>query len=235
MQAAKPGLWISITQISVQLALNMQPVNRKTELFQIFAKHARRWSPVLHAWTKIFLIRIAVRTGCKKSGRFRMQPSGFSVANERTSNFEMTKKVLFICTGNYYRSRFAELLFSALASQKNLDWNSDSRGLALGISNVGPVYPGVLDRLKALGYPAQTESRFPVRLEMADLETADLIIAINESEHRPLMSQRFGQWADRASYWDVPDLNLMNAGTAFSQIEKHVTSLIHDLQNQHSS
>jgi protein-tyrosine phosphatase len=147
----------------------------------------------------------------------------------------MTKKVLFICTGNYYRSRFAEMLFNALASQKNLDWTADSRGLALGASNVGPVYPGVLSQMKSLGLPVEIETRSPIRLEMADLQSADLIVAIHESEHRPLISQHFGPWADRASYWDVPDLNLMTAKDAFSNIEKHITRLMQELQNHHTS
>ncbi len=112
----------------------------------------------------------------------------------------MTKKVLFICTGNYYRSRFAEMLFNALATQMDLDWSADSRGLALGSSNVGPVYPGVLGRLQSLGFPADSESRSPLRLEMADLEDADLVIAIHESEHRPLILEQFVDWSDRIHY-----------------------------------
>jgi protein-tyrosine phosphatase len=147
----------------------------------------------------------------------------------------MTEKVLFLCTGNYYRSRFAEMLFNALASQKHLDWIADSRGLATSSSNVGPVYPGVLERMKTLGFPAQTEPRFPVRLEVADLETAGLVIAINKSEHRPLISQQFDGWADRIQYWDVPDLNLMTTEGAFSRIEQHVTALIQQIQNHHTS
>ncbi len=143
----------------------------------------------------------------------------------------MTKRVLFICTGNYYRSRFAEMLFNALASQENLDWNADSRGLALGNSNIGPVYPGVLDHLKTLGFPAHVKPRAPLQLERVDLETADLIIALNESEHRLLMFQRFGEWAERTRYWDVPDLNLMGTEEAFSRLENHVTDLIEQLQN----
>jgi protein-tyrosine phosphatase len=147
----------------------------------------------------------------------------------------MSKKVLFLCTGNYYRSRFAEMLFNALAYRENLDWHADSRGLALGTSNVGPVYPGVLDHLKTLGFPARTAPRFPARLEMTDLETADLIIALNESEHRPFMSRQFERWAEQAVYWDVPDLNLMTAEEAFSQIEKHVTALIEQLLNDQAA
>jgi protein-tyrosine phosphatase len=147
----------------------------------------------------------------------------------------MSKKVLFLCTGNYYRSRFAEMLFDALASREHLDWHADSRGLALGISNVGPVYPGVLDRLKTHGFPGQTLPRFPARLDMADLETADLVIAINEAEHRPLMSQQFEKWAKQTLYWDVPDLNLMGTEDAFSWIENHVSALIRQLQNHQAA
>jgi len=50
-------------------------------------------------------------------------------------------KILFLCTGNYYRSRFAEHLFNWLAVKQGLDWQADSRGLALerGVNNVGAI------------------------------------------------------------------------------------------------
>jgi len=35
--------------------------------------------------------------------------------------------VLFLCTGNYYRSRFAEILFNAVAAKEGLGWRADSR------------------------------------------------------------------------------------------------------------
>jgi len=50
------------------------------------------------------------------------------------------KTILFLCTGNYYRSRFAE--FSSYPFQEDgLPWNAASRGLALerGINNIGPM------------------------------------------------------------------------------------------------
>ena len=52
------------------------------------------------------------------------------------------KRVLFLCTGNYYRSRFAEILFNHLAPQHNLDWHAESSGLHVqsdGIINSGPL------------------------------------------------------------------------------------------------
>jgi protein-tyrosine phosphatase len=51
------------------------------------------------------------------------------------------KVVLFLCTGNYYRSRFAECLFNAVAGRMGLPWRAVSNGLALerGVDNVGPM------------------------------------------------------------------------------------------------
>ena len=39
------------------------------------------------------------------------------------------KHLLFVCTGNYYRSRTAEELFNFLATHRTLSWRADSRGL----------------------------------------------------------------------------------------------------------
>jgi protein-tyrosine phosphatase len=49
--------------------------------------------------------------------------------------------VLFLCTGNYYRSRYAEILFNSVAGRMSLPWKASSRGLALerGVNNVGPI------------------------------------------------------------------------------------------------
>lgn len=47
--------------------------------------------------------------------------------------------VLFLCTGNYYRSRFAEFYFRHLANQHSLNWRAESRGLQITQGNVGPL------------------------------------------------------------------------------------------------
>ena len=51
------------------------------------------------------------------------------------------RTVLFLCTGNYYRSRFAEILFDSVAVKMSLPWKASSRGLVLerGINNIGPM------------------------------------------------------------------------------------------------
>jgi protein-tyrosine phosphatase len=40
----------------------------------------------------------------------------------------MPKLVLFLCTGNYYRSRYAEELFNHLARAEGIGWRAFSRG-----------------------------------------------------------------------------------------------------------
>lgn len=49
------------------------------------------------------------------------------------------KSVLFLCTGNYYRSRFAEIYFNWHAPQQGLLWKAVSRGLGLDPCNLGPL------------------------------------------------------------------------------------------------
>src|SRR5947199_9473962 len=63
------------------------------------------------------------------------------------------KTVLFLCTGNYYRSRFAEVLFNSVAGRMGLPWRASSKGLALeqGVNNVGPMSVAAVKALRAMG------------------------------------------------------------------------------------
>jgi protein-tyrosine phosphatase len=56
------------------------------------------------------------------------------------------KTLLFLCTGNYYRSRYAEELFNHGAGRAGLAWTAFSRGLAIErrAGNVGPLSPFAL-------------------------------------------------------------------------------------------
>jgi protein-tyrosine-phosphatase len=61
--------------------------------------------------------------------------------------------VLFVCTGNYYRSRFAEVLFNSVADKMGLPWRAASKGLALerGVNNVGPMAIEAVKTLESMG------------------------------------------------------------------------------------
>ena len=71
--------------------------------------------------------------------------------------------VLFLCTGNYYRSRFAEILFNSVAGKMRLPWRASSRGLALerGVNNVGPMAVSAVKALESRGLRAAAEEDRP--------------------------------------------------------------------------
>jgi protein-tyrosine phosphatase len=131
--------------------------------------------------------------------------------------------VLFLCTGNYYRSRFAEILFNSVAARRGLLWRATSRGLALerGVNNVGPMEVSAVKALEALSIRAPEETtRFPLQAIVDDLERADWVIALQETEHRPLLHERFPGWAEKVEYWDVND-----GPEALALIERAVADL----------
>ena len=90
----------------------------------------------------------------------------------------MANRVLFLCTGNYYRSRFAEIVFNTLAAETGLDWCADSRGLALetGTNSVDPMSKEVVAALKQCGISSANVERYPIQVEEKDLEEADLLL-----------------------------------------------------------
>ena len=116
-------------------------------------------------------------------------------------------RLLFLCTGNYYRSRFAETLFNALAKKAGLNWTADSCGIATGrgVSNVGPISVDAVRGLEARGIVPE-EVRFPEQVQEQDLRSADLVIALNEREHRLLLGERCLSWSERVEYWHVGDV-----------------------------
>jgi protein-tyrosine phosphatase len=138
------------------------------------------------------------------------------------------KSVLFLCTGNYYRSRFAEHFFNAVVAREALAWGADSRGLALEQSagNVGPMSRTALRALEHLGIAVAPPLRFPLTVTEDDLRQADLIVALKEAEHRPLLMERFPAWTEKVEFWHVHDLDGATPAEALPHIQQNVLGLI---------
>src|SRR2546429_165152 len=118
------------------------------------------------------------------------------------------KSVLFLCTGNYYRSWFAEVLFNSVAGKMGLPWWASSRGLALerGVNNVGPMAVAAVQVLEALGVRAvEAVTRLPAQVTTDDLERAERVVALKQDEHLPLLQERFPAWAGKVEFWHVDD------------------------------
>jgi len=133
------------------------------------------------------------------------------------------KTVLFLCTGNYYRSRFAEVLFNSVAGKMGLPWRASSRGLALerGVNNVGPMAVSAVKALEARGLHAVADcARLSAQVTADDLERAAWIVALKQAEHLPLLQERFPAWAEKVEFWQVDD-----APEALAMIEHEVMDL----------
>ncbi len=136
--------------------------------------------------------------------------------------------VLFICTGNYYRSRFAEALFNHLAEQAGSRWRAISRGVAIGLAPPG-LSPFTRDWLQRNGIDLRHTTPERVALTVADLERATHRVALKEAEHRAYIRRNFPSWDDRITYWHFHDLDVLTAEELLPSLERHVTAYFQEL------
>jgi len=141
------------------------------------------------------------------------------------------RRVLFLCTGNYYRSRFAETLFNHLVRDRNLNWKAESAGLAIERleRGAGNLSVHAATRLKAMNL-ATDHGRGPRACRDSILMEADRIIALHEVEHRALVEGRHPCAATKVEYWHVPDIDGAEPQDALDAIEKLVRDLVDDLR-----
>lgn len=143
--------------------------------------------------------------------------------------------VLFLCTGNYYRSRFAEVVFNALAPAAGLDWVAESRGLELHACNVGPISHHARAACHARGLPLPEPLRHPQALSEDDLCGAHRAIALKEAEHRAYLDKYFPGWSGRVEYWHVHDLDVCGPEQALVEVERNVAALVGELRRDPAS
>ena len=126
-------------------------------------------------------------------------------------------KVLFVCTGNAYRSPIAEALLKKLRP----DWTVASAGLKVAI----PIPKQVRDFLetqKAL----DLLKAYPESIEEKRLGTFDLIVAM-ESKHKQAVLRRCIDCEKRIVVWNIKDpyWEYEDALDIFVQIQNKVKEL----------
>ncbi len=138
-------------------------------------------------------------------------------------------RVLFVCTGNFYRSRFAEAVFNHHAEQEGLDWHAYSRGLAIHLAD-GDISHYTHDALTARGIARHRTGPTRVQIADTDLASGARVIALDRTEHWPMMQRQFAAFADKIEYWEVADIPFSRPDDALPAIEKRVLALIEELK-----
>ena len=154
----------------------------------------------------------------------------FSVnASVQETNLPPDKQVLFVCTGNHYRSRFAEALFNQKARQAQMNWRAVSRGLRLVPSQHG-ISSLAQQELTKRGVPQELWEGAPQALTKEDLRKSDYIVLMDETEHRPLLELKFPMRDDRKiHYWHIGESSKMRPATACQIMCRNLEELLRTL------
>ncbi len=132
--------------------------------------------------------------------------------------------ILFLCTGNYYRSRFAEFFLRHLASMEGYEWKIESRGLRINPSNNGPISPFTVFECDRLNIP-MGPVRNPIPVTESDFLKARHVVAVKEVEHRPLMAEAFPMFENQIEYWNIHDLDASSPRQALARLRVEVLRL----------
>jgi len=142
------------------------------------------------------------------------------------------QRLLFLCTGNYYRSRFAEEYWNGRAEQESLAWHADSRALAdpLGSGNPGTMSADALAELARLGIQARRAFRSPLSMRGEEFALYARVIALDRDEHRPMVLRSFPAHSERIQYWDIGDLWKEEPKSALGRLVRRLERLMLELR-----
>lgn len=131
-------------------------------------------------------------------------------------------RVLFVCSGNAYRSPVAETLLKKLRPEIEVD--SAGTHLAIPISEATKRY---LAREKALMHLKAA----PECLDEKELDGYDLIVAMKE-EHKAVILNKCPECAGKIIVWNIDDPYFLPRGYSekiFKQIRSKVAELANSL------
>ena len=165
----------------------------------------------------------------------------------------LVRQVCFVCTGNLYRSKYAEGLFNKMCIDgNNNNLRAFSRGLAVQPTSQythGELFTTPI-RLALESYKRISEGGIPfcligptnVMLSEYDCESSDIIVLMNKDEHMPKFTDRFPSHVDKLQCYEFGDKGYppengydgpeMEPEEALDAIEVLVSQLYKDLQKK---
>lgn len=134
-------------------------------------------------------------------------------------------KILFVCTGNSYRSPVAEALLKKVRGDLEVE--------SAGTQPAGMIAPNAkkfLERENAL----EKLKRTPEGIDQKNLEEYDLIVAMKQN-HKNEILRLYPQMEDRIEVWNIDDPIYLPYGSdeeVFEEIKRKVMELAESIQDE---
>ena len=114
-------------------------------------------------------------------------------------------RVLFVCTANIFRSRFSEEVYNHFAKKLNIPSEAFSAGLRVGEYTTRKIYTPALQQLKNYNIKPSRKDDLSIHINDLDLNVYDMIICMDEVEHRPMVEMNDQLNKINIDYWNIVD------------------------------
>tara|TARA_A100001011_G_scaffold94934_1_gene99769 strand:+ start:5838 stop:6266 length:429 start_codon:yes stop_codon:yes gene_type:complete len=141
------------------------------------------------------------------------------------------KKVLFVCTANIHRSRFAEEVFNFFCTKHNKDYHAFSAGLRVGDYSYRKIYFPALENLKVFNIIPKRPNDLSKHIKDVNLENYDKIICMDEDEHKPMVNSDPKLSNYNFEYWNITDMPKVDSNVSLPICYKKVENLLNEMSS----
>ena len=141
------------------------------------------------------------------------------------------KKVLFVCTANIHRSRFAEEVFNFFCTKHNKDYHAFSAGLRVGDYSYRKIYFPALENLKVFNIIPKRPNDLSKHIKDVNLENYDKIICMDEDEHKPMVNSDPKLSNYNFEYWNITDMPKVDSDVSLPLCYKKVENLLNEMSS----
>ena len=138
-------------------------------------------------------------------------------------------KVLFVCTANIFRSRFSEEVYNHFAKKLDIPSEAFSAGLRVGEYTTRKIYTPALQQLKYYNINPSRKDDLSIHINDLDLNVYDMIICMDEVEHRPMVEMNDQLNKNNIDYWNIVDEPMVSSKVSlpvcFDKVKDLVTSV----------
>ena len=141
-------------------------------------------------------------------------------------------KVLFVCTANIFRSRFSEEVYNHLISQKNIPSKAFSAGLKVGEYRTRKIYRKALEQLDHFNIKPIRKNELSVHIDDLSLSDFNIIICMDEDEHRPMVKGNNRLKYIDIKYWNIVDEPKVSGDISLPNCYRKVEKLVSQIATE---